>query len=350
MRLRAETAGRALVVCFLALWPLAVEAQPHPPTDGATENLMENEASLSDVSIDTFVERLDAHGEWLDTAEHGMVWRPDVEAADWRPYSDGRWLHLDGLGWYWRSNEPWGWATDHYGRWVHEPSEGWLWRPEFEWAPAWVLWVETEDMIGWAALPPLELEGDPGPDAWVFVARKDFVAEDLAERIDDASANRDHLLQAKAFGAVTVEDGMASNTFVDPDQFGDAARIDAEEVEAAMPLPTSPEAQPRTEAVQSEESEAVVEHYEPPLAPEAEVLSGTAGAYEGEVADLAGEIITGTVSAEATASGGASAHGRLMALRTGPDAGARERRQAWEERLRDWDESVDGPFPRPEWR
>jgi uncharacterized protein DUF6600 len=47
-------------------------------------------------------------------------------ARGWRPYSVGQWVITDYDG-TWVSDEPWGWATDHYGRWFFEPSDGWVW-------------------------------------------------------------------------------------------------------------------------------------------------------------------------------------------------------------------------------
>src|SRR4051812_37905558 len=32
------------------------------------------------------------NGEWTDTPEYGTVWRPTHVAADWQPYTDGRWV------------------------------------------------------------------------------------------------------------------------------------------------------------------------------------------------------------------------------------------------------------------
>ncbi len=52
------------------------------------------------------------------------------------------------------SDDPWGWATDHYGRWFYDPDYGWVWVPGYEWAPAWVDWVVYDGWIGWAPLPP----------------------------------------------------------------------------------------------------------------------------------------------------------------------------------------------------
>ena len=53
---------------------------------------------------------------------------------DWRPYCNGHWERTED-GWYWVSDEPWGWATYHYGRWDFDPAIGWYWVPQTQWAP-----------------------------------------------------------------------------------------------------------------------------------------------------------------------------------------------------------------------
>ena len=102
-------------------------------------------------------------------------------ANDWRPYRDGHWVWTD-RGWYWDSNEPFGWATYHYGRWTRLRGTGWCWVPGRQWAPAWVSWRESSDHVGWAPLPP-EVADDSqtrvggwvdnyygiGPEAYSFV-------------------------------------------------------------------------------------------------------------------------------------------------------------------------------------
>ncbi len=65
----------------------------------------------------------------------------------------GRWIWTDD-GWYWASDEPWGWAAYHYGRWYYDDYYGWIWIPGYDWAPAWVEWRYGGDYIGWAPLGP----------------------------------------------------------------------------------------------------------------------------------------------------------------------------------------------------
>jgi hypothetical protein len=92
-------------------------------------------------------------GTWVDVGAYGHCWHPRGVAVDWRPYCDGRWEYTD-CGWYWDSEEPWGWACCHYGSWVDDPTYGWLWVPGTDWAPAWVSWRIGDGYIGWAPMPP----------------------------------------------------------------------------------------------------------------------------------------------------------------------------------------------------
>jgi hypothetical protein len=129
-----------------------------------------------DVSIDTFQEPLSAHGDWV-ASSYGRVWRPHV-AAGWRPYYYGHWEWTN-EGWFWVSDEPWGWAAYHYGRWALEPAFGWIWVPGFQWAPAWVSWRYSGDVIGWAPLAPgfsIYFTNYPFYDHyWTFVPTVRFV-------------------------------------------------------------------------------------------------------------------------------------------------------------------------------
>ena len=88
----------------------------------------------------------------MEAGNYGYCFRPKV-SGDWRPYGDGHWVWTD-QGWYWNSNERFGWATYHYGRWVNIGGTGWCWVPGSQWAPAWVSWRESNEHVGWAPLPP----------------------------------------------------------------------------------------------------------------------------------------------------------------------------------------------------
>jgi hypothetical protein len=93
------------------------------------------------------------YGEWLELDAGFYAWRPTHVGYGWRPYLHGRWAWTD-YGWYWISNEPFGWATFHYGRWYCDDSYGWVWVPDRTWGPAWVEWRYNDDYLGWAPLPP----------------------------------------------------------------------------------------------------------------------------------------------------------------------------------------------------
>jgi len=73
------------------------------------------------------VDDLDQHGTWRVVPEYGSVWVPEGVAADWAPYTTGRWIWDLRFGWSWVDTAPWGWAPYHYGRWVHVGV--WAWAP-----------------------------------------------------------------------------------------------------------------------------------------------------------------------------------------------------------------------------
>jgi len=135
------------------------------------------DASAS-VDLATFQDSLQPYGEWVVVGSYGRVWRPRV-AAGWRPYYYGRWEWTD-EGWLWATEEPWGWAAYHYGRWVYDPYYGWFWVPGYQWAPAWVSWRYSGDVVGWAPLAPgasVYAPVTPYAEAWwTFVPCGSFVA------------------------------------------------------------------------------------------------------------------------------------------------------------------------------
>jgi hypothetical protein len=92
------------------------------------------------------------YGDWVYMAPYGYVWAPRGVAADWRPYSNGRWLWLPLCGWTWHPYEPWGWPVCHYGRWHWAFGIGWYWIPMPVWGPAWVSWWWNYDYFAWAPL------------------------------------------------------------------------------------------------------------------------------------------------------------------------------------------------------
>lgn len=105
------------------------------------------------VNIGFFYSTLAPHGHWIEMEPGFVVWRPHRIDRYWRPYMFGRWVWTN-YGWYWLSNEPFGWVTYHYGRWYYDNYYGWIWIPDDVWGPAWVEWRYDDDYIGWAPLPP----------------------------------------------------------------------------------------------------------------------------------------------------------------------------------------------------
>ena len=114
----------------------------------------------------TVRQRLSTYGVWKVSRHFGEVWVPSV-AVGWRPYTDGRWIWTDD-GWYWQSAEPFGAIVFHYGRWVDDADLGWVWVAGDDWAPAWVVWRENDDDIGWAPAPPPDVEVVVADGWWAF--------------------------------------------------------------------------------------------------------------------------------------------------------------------------------------
>jgi hypothetical protein len=105
------------------------------------------------VSFSVFYSSLGSYGEWIPVEGGVYGWRPIGVAVGWRPYMYGRWAWTVD-GWYWVSDEPWGWAVFHYGRWYYDDYYGWIWIPGYDWAPAWVEWRFGGPYVGWAPLSP----------------------------------------------------------------------------------------------------------------------------------------------------------------------------------------------------
>lgn len=132
-------------------------------------------------------ERLSPYGAWRRSERYGEVWVPTVDTG-WRPYTVGRWIWTD-EGWYWDSAEPFGDVVFHYGRWAYDPQFGWVWVEGDEWAPAWVVWRDSDDDIGWVPAPP------PGEtvieDAWwAFVPMAAIGTASLATVLRPVVENR----------------------------------------------------------------------------------------------------------------------------------------------------------------
>lgn len=128
---------------------------------------------------------LEPFGRFRQHARWGEVWVPSRVAQDWRPYKLGRWRYTDDWGWYWASDEDFGWIVYHYGRWVYDDDVGWCWVPGNVWGPAWVKWRRGAEYVGWAPLPPDDADVvvivDERPTFWFFVRTVDILAPDIVE-------------------------------------------------------------------------------------------------------------------------------------------------------------------------
>jgi hypothetical protein len=100
-----------------------------------------------------FYTALSPYGEWIELNDGMTVWRPIMMPSHWAPYTIGNWEWTSD-GWYWNSDEPFGYITYHYGRWYNDDYYGWIWIPDDQWAPAWVEWRYDDDYVGWAPLSP----------------------------------------------------------------------------------------------------------------------------------------------------------------------------------------------------
>ena len=126
---------------------------------------------------------LNNYGEWLHITQYGDVWRPYV-VSDWMPFENGHWIYGDG-DWSWISYEPFGWIVYHYGFWYNDAAYGWVWIPsDNSWSPARIKWIEYDDYIGWAPLPPPGVVySEPwvtrASHYWEVIRKKDFDQEDV---------------------------------------------------------------------------------------------------------------------------------------------------------------------------
>lgn len=140
--------GKRLVVPFLTILSIGCAGTAIMMTPTL---VLAYEQDVADVRV--FYEPLAPYGTWFTLEGYGQVWRPRHVHAEWRPYTDGRWLYTE-YGWTWVSDWPWGWAPFHYGRWYSHSVYGWVWIPGTVWAPAWVAWRYAPGWAGWAPLPP----------------------------------------------------------------------------------------------------------------------------------------------------------------------------------------------------
>lgn len=139
-----------LALMALASWSAGCSTTRHDTRDAYGDEQYSGEYPTR---VAAFHDDLAPYGRWVERNPYGWVWSPYGVAADWRPYTDGRWAYSD-LGWTWVSYDPWGSDPCHYGRWFYDDFEGWCWVPDDDWGPAWVAWRYGDGYCGWAALPP----------------------------------------------------------------------------------------------------------------------------------------------------------------------------------------------------
>jgi probable HAF family extracellular repeat protein len=161
-------------------------------------------------------------GSWVEAGQYGYCFRPRV-SGDWRPYRDGHWIWTD-RGWYWESNERFGWATYHYGRWVDISGTGWCWIPGNQWAPAWVSWRESDENVGWAPLPPeanvsvnQSIASWPdsyygiGPAAYVFISYAHWLEPSYTQYIKPSEQNAQIINESKNVTNIVTNNNVINN-------------------------------------------------------------------------------------------------------------------------------------------
>ncbi len=158
-------------------------------------------ASAAVISV-TVHERLSNYGNWHRSARFGEVWVPAVSEG-WRPYTDGTWIWTDD-GWYWQSDEPFGEIVFHYGHWAYDDDLGWVWIAGDEWAPAWVVWRESDDEIGWAPAPPPDEVVVATDSWWAFAPVAAIGAVNILNDVRPVSENVTIIRQTTIINNTTV--------------------------------------------------------------------------------------------------------------------------------------------------
>jgi probable HAF family extracellular repeat protein len=193
--------------------------QPQPQELGQEQSVSESDQN----DYDVFYTGLSSEqGNWVQASNYGYCFRPRV-TENWRPYRDGHWVWTD-RGWYWDSNERFGWATYHYGRWVNLRGTGWCWVPGNQWAPAWVSWRESNENVGWAPLPP---EADVsaqqpisswsdsyygiGPAAYAFISYSNWRQPSYARYIVPSERNVQIISQTRNVTNIVTNNNVISN-------------------------------------------------------------------------------------------------------------------------------------------
>lgn len=209
-----------------------------------------NEESDTDtVSYQTFHDKLQPYGKWVDHPRWGLAWHP--LAADFRPYQNGHWEDSDEYGSIFVSDDAWGDLPYHYGRWGYDPGYGgWLWVPGYVWGPSWVVWRAGEDNIGWFPMPPgaYDGEGDYPDDydgwygyrdmygaafdeaafiaLWSFVPAVDIFAGNIRERIIDRRGYRGFIGRTRNWTRYGIVHGHVFSRAFDARRFREAFHRD----------------------------------------------------------------------------------------------------------------------------
>lgn len=224
--------GGLATIAILAAAPIGLMATPLGVTQVQAQEVR--------AGFNLFFGELRPHGIWVKHPRYRYVFCPRVN-ADWRPYTNGRWIWLRDRGWYFKSSEPFAWAVYHYGRWVDDLRLGWCWVPGTKWAPAWVSWRRSNDYIGWAPLPPerdgfqINIEvnvGEPPEDDWVFVPVRRFVEPELRVSIEFGERSRERFRETEYVGPVIIQNNVVINNNIDIDFIEQQANVEVPVVEA----------------------------------------------------------------------------------------------------------------------
>ena len=165
------------------------------------------------------------YGEWIELEPGFYAWRPFRTAYGWHPYRLGHWVWSN-HGWYWVSNEPFGWAVYHYGRWFYDDYYGWIWVPDDVWGPAWVEWRYDDNYIGWAPLPPyagfhvsvgihFTATWNAPYNYWCFVRHGHFTKNNYSHYVVSKSTTRRLIKTTRSAGSYAMDRGTVFNRGID---------------------------------------------------------------------------------------------------------------------------------------